>query len=141
MNRLARMLLGLLGTILGMGAAGCGAPVYGVAPVYGAPSAEYKLSGKVVDATTKVAIPGISLAFQGGTTTSGADGTWLMDTSAFPCGNTCTLSVRDTDGTVNGSYTDLEVALAPTQTTPGSGPFNEGLFEQKDIQVALVAKP
>jgi len=140
-----KILLALLGSILGMSAAGCGGqeirpPTYGPMPLYGAPYAEYKLSGKVVDASTSAGIPGIALSFQGNTITSGPGGTWTMDAIVSPCESSCALTAKDTDGTSNGSYTDLEVPLAPTQTSGGSG-NNNGVFEQKDIQVSLVAKP
>jgi len=105
--------------------------------MYGVPVAEYKLSGTVVDTTTNAAIPGISLTFNGTTATSAADGTWSLDVHGFPCANTCALAAKDVDGTENGSYADLQVPLAPTQTTPGHGAFDQGVFEQKDIKVSL----
>ena len=136
--------LRLLGSILGMGAVACdgghSSPLYG-APTYGAPYAEYKLSGKVVDAGTSSGIPGIALTFQGSTVSSGPDGAWAMDITTLPCESACALSAKDTDGPSHGSYTDLDVALTPTQSSPGNGAWNQGVFEQENIQVSLVPKP
>jgi putative lipoprotein (rSAM/lipoprotein system) len=140
------LVLRLLGSILGITAFGCGggggAPLYGApVPAYGMPYAEYTLSGTVVDSTTNDTISGISLSFDGKTATSGTDGVWSLNVSGFYCDQNCTLTIQDTDGTTNGSYTDTTLALAPTRTAPGSGTMNNGAFEQKDIQVSLDPKP
>jgi len=141
MNSSRRFLLGLLGSVLGFGGFSC-APLYGV-PLYGAPpidTAEYKLSGTVVDSDSKAPIPGVSLSLGWSqTVTSDKDGVWSIDTRA-PLRGDYALNARDIDGAANGSYLELEVPVAPTQVLPGSG-NDMGVYEQTNIQVSMVPPP
>ena len=141
----AKLLLRLVGAVLGMGAVGCtgqhGGPVYGITPLYGTPRAEFKLSGTVLDSTTQAPVPGIALTFQDSTVTSDEKGAFALDVTTTPWAATGGLAAKDIDGASNGSYVDQVVPLSPTQTAPGDGAFNAGVLEQKGITVALVAKP
>lgn len=141
MPTVTHKILSLLGSLIGISVAcSCaayGAPAYGVPP---APQAEYKLSGTVVDAKTQAPVAGIAIEFQYFRVLSATDGTWSVDARFVPC-TTCSLSVKDTDGALNGAYGDATVPLAPTLVQQPSSALDLGIYEQKNIRITLDAKP
>ena len=131
----------VLGSILGTG---CHSPVH-PAPEYGMPNARYRLDGVVTARPTGRPIPGIRFFLSrderpdsSAVTTSGADGSWRLDTTALPCGDGCGVVASDVDGPENGgSFTPTTVPLRLTQTGRGDGHWDHGTFEQHGISVSL----
>ena len=115
------------------------------APEYGVPSARFRLDGIVTARATGRPIPGIRIFLSRGArpdssldATSGADGHWQLDFTAFPCGGTCGLITTDEDGPDNGgAFATGIVPLELIQTMPGNGHWFLGTFEQHDISVSL----
>jgi len=117
-----------------------GTPDTGEATDYGIPPIRYILSGTVSAEGDGSPIPGIELQFQDVTASSNETGVWSIDASdAWYCGEDCRLQARDVDADKNGLFEDLEVTLAPTQTT-GEAP-DEGTYEQTDVAVVLTPIP
>lgn len=127
-RRLVHRLSLVLGSTLGL--TGCpfaleyGAPV----PEYGAPQADYQLDGTVTDGGTGDPIQGIQVDFQGAAATSGPDGSWSLDTTAWPCDPGCEVTATDVDGEDHGAYTTATVPFTPTQVEPGDGSWDEGTY-------------
>ena len=121
----------LLGSTLGLG---CNDYVM----EYGTPHASFDLDGTVVDDQTGEPIPDIEVAFDGNTTTTGAEGAWSLSVeSGFACGPDCTVSARDVDGDDNGSYTETTTEFTATQTAQGDGDWDDGAWEAHDVEIAL----
>jgi putative lipoprotein (rSAM/lipoprotein system) len=128
----------VLGALLG---AACGR---GPASEYGMPQTRYKLDGRVTASATAATLQGIQVTL--GTTenallatTSDDQGHWRLDvTLVIPCGASCELSVEDVDGPSNGGrFVDEVVPLDPAQTDAGDGKWDEGTFEQHDLETQL----
>ncbi len=110
-----RLASGLL-VLLGFSAASCDGSEKLV--MYGTPTANYKIKGKVVDsAAPTVGIPGIRIilkakSYRPDTLYSASDGTFLYQ-AVRDLGPTSELPVRleDVDGAANGSYQTRELDL------------------------------
>ena len=137
-----RLFLVLLGAFLG---SACNPKME-----YGVPGATYRVDGVVRAADgDKPPIAGIKLSmgeaygsfFDGVTgvfATTDAQGRFSFEKNLFPCGNSCQLKVRDVDGEDNGGkFKDKDVQLSLKQTAKGNGNWDEGTFEQKDVEVLL----
>ena len=130
-ERLLRHASLLLGSTLGLG---CNEPVM----EYGMPHASFELDGTAVDDQTGEPIPGIEVAFDGHTTTTGAVGTWSLSVeSAFACGPDCTISARDIDGADNGGFAETTAEFTATQTEQGDDSWDAGTWEAHEIQLSM----
>jgi putative lipoprotein (rSAM/lipoprotein system) len=139
-----RLLAGVVGGMLHL--AGCSdspvEPEYGPAAEYGAPHADYRISGRVVAAGTDQPIPGIEVAFmQGRADTTDAEGRWAIDTEWGPCADACAVQATDIDGPDNGAFAPAEVPLDLEQTEAGDGRWYLGRFEQHDLAIELDESP
>ena len=141
MKPLEDWLLRTLGSVLGLAAIGCGgAPAYGTGAEYGMPHATYHLGGTVTDMSTGTPVPGVQVTFQNQNVFSRQDGTFSIDATVYPC-TTCSAKAADVDGNLNGSYQDKEVPLTLVKILPGSGNWDMGTYEQKNLAIRLDPKP
>jgi putative lipoprotein (rSAM/lipoprotein system) len=109
----------------------------GPKPEYGMPHADFLLDGKVQNADTKEAIPGIQLTFQESSTYSDTLGNWSFNRGGTPFPKTYFIIAEDVDGDNNGGSFDPDtVWINPTKTKPGSGWYS-GQYEQHDIVIEL----
>lgn len=132
-RRLLRRLSVLFGWMLGLG--GCRDLV---APEYGVPSADFDLDGKVVEVGTTNGIPGIEIQFDGFSVTSDVNGDWSLSADgAFACSQNCSLTARDVDGELNGSYEEATTSFTPTQISDGSGTWYNGEWQARDITIEM----
>jgi putative lipoprotein (rSAM/lipoprotein system) len=133
-----RLIYRLLATAIGiLGLAGCSAKT---ADEYGQPYATYHLDGHVVTAKEKQPITGIKIRFEPlGDTLTDMNGAWrLIGDYGHWCFDACSLKVFDVDGDQNGgTFEDKTVPLTLTKTARGSGRWDEGTYEQHDIQIEL----
>ncbi len=130
-DRLLRRASLLLGSTLGL--AGCP-----FTAEYGVPHASFDLDGVVVDDQSGEPVPGIEVAFDGHTATSGAGGGWSLSAdNAFACGPDCTISARDVDGADNGTYAETTAEFTATKTGEGSDDWDYGAWEAHDIEIAM----
>jgi putative lipoprotein (rSAM/lipoprotein system) len=106
--------------------------------MYGSPSANYRLSGKVVDKETSLAIQNIELDFYYTKVYSDNNGDWQINVGGYsPCNDNCIIVVRDIDGEENGGQFVEQVAkIQPLQTEAGKN-FFLGTFEQHDITIEM----
>ena len=109
---------------------------------YGAPIANLKVDGVVVD-NVGAPVKDIVVELEGfGSTTSDAEGDWSLETSGFSSclADTqvvCGLVASDVDGPDNGGpYPPTLVPLDLVKTKPGSG-WNVGTYEQHDIRIVM----
>ena len=135
-----RFIYRLLVTLLGLiGLAGCSGKGE-TAVEYGQPYATYRLDGQVVTAKENQPIKGIKILFRPlGDTLTDTNGVWQLDGEFCSwCFDACSLEVHDTDGdSSGGKFQDKTVPLTLTKTANGSGKWNEGTYEQHDIQIEL----
>ncbi len=133
MTRLfSKIICVVVGAVLG--AAACGED----AVEYGMPQARYKIDGQVVAAVGSQPVQGIQIGLGGETVITDASGNFSLDVQTFPCNDQCQLEVKDIDGADNGGeFQDKNVAINPTKTAEGDGDWDEGTFEQSDIEVQL----
>ena len=138
MKFLHRCWLLLLGTLL---PSACGDnPIDAVE--YGAPIANLKVDGVVVD-YAGTPVKDIVVEFDGfGSTTSDAEGDWSLESSGYSSclADTqvvCGLVASDVDGSDNGGpFLPTLVPLDLVKTKPGSG-WNVGTYEQHDIRIVM----
>ena len=115
------------------------------APEYGVPSARYILDGVVTARATGQPVPDIRIFLSrnerpdsSAVTSSGVDGRWRLDTTTFPCNESCAVVTSDVDGSENGgTFARTTVPLHLAQTDRGDGHWNWGTFEQHGINVSV----
>lgn len=129
MKKYAEYLLALLG----LGAAGCRGAVVSM---YGCPTAEFKISGEVVNEKGEP-VAGIGVFADYESDTTGIDGKFRIDAR-------CTidppqfLSVADTDGDQNGKYESTSVEVSYTQTEkPNPDSWFAGRYEADDVRIVV----
>jgi len=113
-------------------------------PEYGVPTGTIHVAGRVVD-DQGAPIPGAQVTFDYAEfDTTDAEGTWALnqENAYFPCANGgqahCTVEAEDIDGPANGGpYPPSEVVLNLVQTEPGSGSWDQGTWEQENIEIVL----
>lgn len=145
MRTIYRALAGLVGAMLTLGGCSDGEglmePDYGAAE-YGVPHARYHMSGRVLDQTNGAGLEGIEVIFHGDLAdTTDAEGNWSLEGVSYYSGTTVTLNVNDIDGPLNGSYTDRLADVELEQTAPGSGDWEQGLFEEHGVDIELAEAP
>jgi putative lipoprotein (rSAM/lipoprotein system) len=98
-------------------------PVYGVAPEYGVPQAEYYVSGTVRDAGSSSAIPGILMSLHDtanatqpiDTARTDSAGRYELYAIDVPRDIVWRLRATDTDGSKNGSYAQKDTSVNFTE--------------------------
>ncbi len=145
MKLIYRCLCLVLGAVLGSGCSDSTEPVeYGPMPEYGVPSGTIRLDGRVLD-HVGAPISGVEVSFLGALAdTSDAAGAWSLDGQHgyIPCvdgGPTdCEVVATDIDGPANGGpFPPVTVTLDLTQTVPGNGGYDQGTWEQHNIDIVL----
>jgi len=114
---------------------------------YGSPYATYKVSGSVVSALTGEGIQGIKIYFSHYmddeydeySEFSYVDGTWYFEAHGLDyCWDDCEIVAEDIDGRENGGlFTKKIITLEPEKTEKGSSVWDEGTFEQHDIEIRM----
>ncbi len=147
MKMIYRCLCAVLGAILGSGCSDPTEPVPEYAPPipeYGVPNGTVRIDGRVTD-HLGIPIPGVQVSFDNTwADTTDAEGRWAIDRehTYIPCVTNpladCLLDAEDIDGPDGGGfYPPTQVTLDLTQTEPGSGSFDQGTWEQHDIDVVM----
>ena len=113
-------------------------PMFGVSGLeYGAPSARYNLSGKVVSSADNQPIEGIEIGFRYVQVYTDANGQWVIS-GASSSYQENSVTALDVDGPENGgSFAEKNQPINPVQTEEGDGNWYEGLFEQHDILIEM----
>ena len=138
--RFCRWALSLLG--LGGAISSCGAFI---APdMYGTPTMEYRVSGKVTDSETNKPIPGIQVEYYHSlngpqTATTADDGGFVVGAMHFPSENV-KLKFTDIDGPANGEYDQLELEVKLEKVAESSGAWDEGDYAAENVIVAMQKK-
>ncbi len=136
--RFCRKALSLLG--LGGAISACGAFI---APdMYGTPTMEYRVSGKVTDAETGDPIPGIEVGYfhclnGPETILTSDDGAFLVESLDGPS-DKVTLKFTDIDGPTNGEYEPLELEVTLDKVADSSGAWDEGDYAADDVKVKMI---
>jgi putative lipoprotein (rSAM/lipoprotein system) len=130
--------------LLGLGATnGCKGP--GVICEYGVPTAEYRVSGKVIDSMTENPIKGIAVNRIDETTReeytdtvwTSKDGKFVCEGNNFPTGS-IVLKFTDVDGTANGDqFQTKEVKVTLIKEQDGKGNWNYGVYAAEDLLIRL----
>lgn len=124
--------------------------------MYGTPSADFVVKGKIESADKKILIPGIYVEMRqemevvsgqkfikyNSTITSGNDGAYsVIDKSAFPDSQSYNIKFLDVDGAQNGEYETLDTLIVfnNPKFTGGDGSWYSGKTE-KEINVKLKPK-
>lgn len=102
--------------------------------MYGTPTMDYEISGKVVDAKSGKAIEGIQVSrpweYNDGAVTTDSDGKFTVKGQDFP-NDTLHIKATDIDGSANGSYAETKVVVDLKQVEKGDGAWYDGKFENK----------
>jgi putative lipoprotein (rSAM/lipoprotein system) len=120
--------------------------MYGPAPMYGMPNADYKVSGTVLSADQNLPIKGLSISIRDTMNTSGiidstetdSLGRYSMQFSGFPRENTWDLKVKDIDSIENGSFItkDTIISIPESDLQEPSGNWYKGHGEKNvDLKV------
>ena len=109
--------------------------------MYGTPTMDYEIKGKVVDAKSGKAIKGIRIDrpysySDAPVNTTDPDGKFTISGSAFPR-DTIHIIATDIDGNENGSYHDEKVVVSLKQVEKGDGAWYSGKYEAKDVKIKL----
>lgn len=126
-----RLIVALLGPVIV--SSGCTSSPGGE---YGAPHAEYKLDGTVVD-EAGAPIGGIEIQFDETVTYSDSDGNWIIESSERFCDDDCYVTALDIDYEENGFFQEKEMALDLVKTAESDGRWDEGSFEQHNIEIVM----
>ena len=104
---------------------------------YGIPYADFKLSGRVVDAASTDPVPGIEITFQNKTVQSNSAGQWSIAMQGRPFPKLFFITTADVDSLDNGGLFDPDtLSVNPLRTRPGSGWYS-GVYEQHNIEITL----
>lgn len=147
MKLIYRYLCIAFGVILGTGCSDPSDPggevEYGPIAEYGVPTGTVHASGRVLD-HLGTPIPGVQVSVDFALPdTTDAQGNWAIDENSayIPCSDghdDCLVEAEDIDGPANGGpYPTTSVVLNLVQTTPGSGSWNVGTWEQHGIDIVL----
>ena len=109
--------------------------------MYGTPTMDYEIKGKVVDAMSGKAIKGIKIdrPYSYGDApinTTDSDGKFTITGSAFPR-DTLHLIATDIDGSDNGSYSDEKVVVSLKKVGKGDNSWYSGKYAAKDVKIKL----
>ncbi len=107
---------------------------------YGAPHAEYKLSGTVLSKITQNPIEGIEISFANMKVLANSLGQWQLNVPyAMPCYSSCYFEVKDIDGFSNGGlFQSMNIPFTPQQTDPGDGStWDHGTWEAHGISIEM----
>lgn len=123
-----------------------GGAMYGPAPMYGMPNADYKISGTVTSAEQSLPVKGLSVSIRDTMNTSGTIdstktdslGRYSVQFSSTPWRNTWDLKVEDIDSIENGSFTtkDTIVSIPESDLQEPNDNWNRGHGEKTvDLKV------
>ncbi len=127
-------------------------PLQHSAPAYGIPMASYKISGTILAADTRQAIPNIRLTLKDTLSTgseyppdsafSDTAGRYSLEFSRAPGDTTWRIEASDIDGNLNGSFAprDTIVSVPQSSLTGASGSDNMGHAE-KTVDISLDRNP
>ena len=138
--RFCRKALSLLG--LGGAISACG--VFIGPDMYGTPTMEYRVSGKVTDSQTGNPIPGIeveSFHFLNGPqkVLTSDNGEFYVESLEFPSDEVM-LKFSDIDGPLNGEYESLEYNVRLEKVKDGSGAWDDGDYAAENVIVPMQKK-
>ena len=137
---LFRRILGLLG--FAAAGASCGETIANMACMYGVPTMDYSVSGKVQNASGDP-IEGIEVTseedFEGARALTSPDGSFTLGSRAFPA-DTISISFNDVDGVQNGEYKDNTVKVPLKKTAKGDGSWYSGKYEAAGVVVTMEKK-
>ena len=102
---------------------------------YGMPQGHYIVDGTVVDAVPGDPVDGVQVSLPDPATITDADGHWAFDYEGDS--QPVEVSGTDIDGDTNGAYDPATVPLSLEQTAEGKDSFDNGTWEQHDVQIAL----
>jgi len=143
MRTIYRLLAGIVGGMLSL--TGCGDnPFESPRAEYGSPSATFRLTGRVTDATTQEGIPGVQVRFRyAQPDTTDASGAFEFPQQRYGYyAEENLVRADDIDGPENGDYDSLELPVTFEQTAPGDGNWFMGSFERLGFEIPLTpAKP
>jgi putative lipoprotein (rSAM/lipoprotein system) len=80
----------------------------GVVCMYGTPSAEFIIKGKVTSLESDKPVPEIKVFITGDTSKTDADGNYSLSSRAFPIDQSFNISFQDIDSTLNGEFENLD---------------------------------
>lgn len=126
----------------------------GEAPEYGAPSAAFRVTGRVVDKETSDPVEGIRAVmvrrqngvlnkYESDTLYTSADGIFDLKVYSWPGPSEFLLEIKDVDGETNGNYAtkETDIVFENPAFTDGSGSWYEGQVTEEvgDIVIEQVA--
>lgn len=109
----------------------------GIVVEYGAPSATFKVLGKVTT-ETNIPIEGIRVVMFPDSTLTDVNGDYSVSVREFPIDRSFDVRFKDVDGITNGSYLqkDSTVSFVDNQYQNGSGSWYEGEVS-KNVDIKL----
>jgi len=131
------LILGIIGIQTGCNNAEYGTPI----AEYGTPSAKFIITGKIESDSTSVQIPNIRVNMLSDSVSSDVNGNYLVEAVSFPESQAFTIHFRDIDGSLNGSYNNLDTTITfqNPQFANGDGDWYEG-ETTKEFNVKLKPK-
>lgn len=138
--RFCRKALSLMG--LGGAISACGAFIS--PDMYGTPTMEYRVSGKVTDSETGNPIPGIEVEYfncwtGSQTVLTSDDGGFDVEAAHSPS-DEVTLKFKDIDGPENGEYKPLELEVKLDKVADSSGAWDDGDYAAENVEVTMTKK-
>jgi putative lipoprotein (rSAM/lipoprotein system) len=123
-----------------------GGCMYGPAPAYGMPHADYKVSGTVLSSDQNLPIKGLLVSIRDTANTAGifdstktdSLGKYSLQFSRAPWNSTWDLKVKDIDSTENGSFLnkDTIISIPESELREPSGNWYEGHAEKNvDLKI------
>ncbi len=123
-----------------------GGCMYGPAPEYGMPHADYKVTGTVFSSDQNMPIKGLLVSIRDTMNTSGTIdstktdslGRYSLQFSGAPWDSTWELKVKDVDSTENGSFIarDTVISISESELKESDGNWYQGHAEKNvDLEV------
>ena len=105
---------------------------------YGAPCADFKVNGTVVDELTLNKLSNIQVIMDWDTVYSDENGNYEVKTRSYPSSQSFLVTFKDVDGELNGSYLHLDtvVEFADPEFEHGDGRWYNGEVS-KEVNVKL----
>ncbi len=125
----------------------CDGVMYGPAPAYGMPMADYKISGTVKSSATQLPVKGLNVfaadtlpsSYTRDTSITDSNGAYSLEFSSYPDeNNPIKVTITDVDGASNGSFSpkDTIVSIPSTDLKDPNGTWDKGHAEKTvDIKV------
>lgn len=112
--------------------------------MYGTPTMEYRVSGKVTDSETGNPIPGIEVEYYhcwngDQTVLTSDDGGFEVEAMHSPSDDV-TLKFTDIDGPENGEYEPLELEVKLDKVAESSGAWDDGDYAADNVEVKMTKR-